>query len=176
MKDFMAFKSQSGEVYGNKLICEAVDITIDPLHWWSAFCKGQPLQNIAFKLLSLPASSAAVERSNKEYALQKTKKRNRLSDALCATVTKVAYNIKVQQSVKKKKKQAHTALQFSNGPIDMNFSSIISLKDSQPPHKIQRTDTVSLVSSWDSSDSEVTEGFEECNSNEEYNKQEEVDF
>nr|XP_047127191.1 uncharacterized protein LOC124808181 [Hydra vulgaris] len=114
MKDFMAFKSQSGKVYGNKLIWEQVDITIDPLHWWSAFCKGQPLQNIAFKLLSLPASSAAVERSNEEYAMQKTKKRNRLSDALSATVTKVAYNIKVQQSVKKKKKQA---LQRSSSPM-----------------------------------------------------------
>ncbi|XP_065673498.1 uncharacterized protein LOC136090624 [Hydra vulgaris] len=181
MKDFMSFKSQSGEVYGNKLIWEAVDITIDPLHWWSAFCRGQPLQNIAFKLLSLPASSAVVERSNKEYALQKTKKRNRLANDLSATVTKVAYNIKVQQSVRKKKKQTHTALQFIDGPIDMNFSSIITLKDSQPPRKIQRMEPVSVVSSLDSSDSEsdgdlVTEGFEGSNSDEDNNDQAEVYF
>lgn len=151
MKDFMELKSHSGEVYGNPLIWEAVDIAMDPLNWWSAFCEGQPLQIVALKLLSLPASAAAVERSNKEYSLHKTKKRNRLSNTVSATVTKVAYNIKVQQSFKKRKKQVHTALQFSDGPVDMNLESSPT-PDSQPPLKTRRCEPVAAESS--SSDSE----------------------
>lgn len=65
----------------------------NPCMWWSSYASGRPLCKVATILLSLPCSTAAVERGNKAYSLQKTKKRNRLSDDLSATLTSVAYNL-----------------------------------------------------------------------------------
>jgi hypothetical protein len=48
----------------------------DPRMWWSSYITGRPLSKVATIMLSLPCSTAAVERGNKAYSLQKTKKRN----------------------------------------------------------------------------------------------------
>lgn len=124
MSDFMQFKTRSGSTYNNDLIWEAVSMTMDPTNWWAAFCEHQPLAQIAPKLLSLPATVAAVERSNKEFSLQKSKLRNRLSNRASATLTKVAYNIKAKRLINRSRKQpAHTALAYCGGPIDIDASA-----------------------------------------------------
>jgi len=118
MTDYMAFKTKGG-LYANQLIWDAVSVDMDPVSWWKAFCEGQSLLPVACKLLSLPASVAAVERSNKEYSLQKTKKRNRLSNITSGRVTKVAFNLKVHARKVNTKKCVHTALLFTGGPASL---------------------------------------------------------
>jgi hypothetical protein len=74
--DYMKFKAKSGVVYGNPLIWETITLNTDPLIWWKAFCAEQPLFCVAQKFLSFPSTIACVERANKEYSLQKKKKKS----------------------------------------------------------------------------------------------------
>jgi len=73
LQDYLLFKSHTGSVYGNDLIWDAVNLDLDPLQWWQAFCSQRPLAIVAQLLMSLPSSIASVERANKEYSMQKTK-------------------------------------------------------------------------------------------------------
>lgn len=113
LQDYLLFKSHTGSVYGNDLIWDAVNLDLDPLQWWQAFCSQRPLAIVAQLLMSLPSSIASVERANKEYSMQKTKKRNRLSDEHSASLTKIACNLKVKyhSNVQKSVKKSHVALQ-----------------------------------------------------------------
>jgi hypothetical protein len=52
---------------------------------------------VAEILLSLNVVIAAVERSNKEFSIQKSKKRNRLTDERATKLTYIAYNLKTQR-------------------------------------------------------------------------------
>ena len=112
MKDFIAFKSRDGPVYSNELYWSMIEDETDPLQWWNTFCGHRVLAPVAKQLLSLPASVACVERSNKEYGMQKTKKRNRLTNDRSAKLTKVSYNIKVRHFANKRKadQKQHQAL------------------------------------------------------------------
>ena len=71
----------------------ASSFQIDPCMWWCSYAMGRPLFKIATILLSLPCTTAAVERGNKAYSLQKTKKRNRLTDERSATLTSISFNL-----------------------------------------------------------------------------------
>lgn len=71
----------------------ASSFQLDPCMWWSSYAMGRPLFKVATILLSLPCTTAAVERGNKAYSLQKTKKRNRLTDERSATLTSISYNL-----------------------------------------------------------------------------------
>jgi hypothetical protein len=45
---------------------------MDPCMWWSSYAMVRPLFKVATILLSVPCTTAAVERGNKAYLLQKT--------------------------------------------------------------------------------------------------------
>ena len=78
--------------------------------WWRGYASTRALLIIAIILLSMSATSAAVERTNKEFGLQKSKLRNRLTENRAADLTYISYNVKVTQqatTVKKSKKNDH---------------------------------------------------------------------
>jgi len=113
IKDLMEYKSHGGEIFGRHHIWNvANDLNLDPVMWWKANGGMRFLASVARILLSFPTSIASVERANKEYSLQKTRKRNRLTDERSAKVTKIAYNIKVQERENKPPRfnKVHTAL------------------------------------------------------------------
>jgi len=96
----MQFRSRSGVVYGRTFNWEAAltDCCIrNPRAWWQSVASTSPLSKVAVILLLMPATSAMVERRNKAYTLQKTKSRNRLTCKREATISTVAYNLKIQR-------------------------------------------------------------------------------
>ena len=57
---------------------------ISPIAWWNGYCGRKELNKIACKILRLPATSAAVERSFSCNSNVHTAKRNRLSNERAA--------------------------------------------------------------------------------------------
>ena len=55
---------------------------ISPLAWWNRYCGRKEVNKIACKILRLPATSAAVERSFSCYSNVHTAKQNRLSTVM----------------------------------------------------------------------------------------------
>ena len=61
-----------------------------PLQYWRG--KSGPLSKIAFQILSVPASSAPVERIYSHAGLIVTAKRTRMADELLSGLVKAKYN------------------------------------------------------------------------------------
>lgn len=98
--DLMEYKAHSGNVFGRSHIWLAgSNLKTDPLIWWKANGSGTALGSVSLIIMSYPASIACVERANKEYSIQKTTKRNRLTDHRSEKVTRIAYtgNLKISE-------------------------------------------------------------------------------
>ena len=67
--------------------------TISPIAWRNGYCGRKELNKLACKILRLPATSAAVERSFSCYSNVHTAKRNRLSNERAAKVVFISQNI-----------------------------------------------------------------------------------
>ena len=63
---------------------------ISPIAWWNGYCGRKEPNKIACKILRLPATSAAVERSFICYSNVHTAKRNRLFNKRAAKVVFVS--------------------------------------------------------------------------------------
>ena len=70
---------------------------IEPLVWWNGMCSGRPLSVIATKILSLPTTSSACERSFSTYSHVHTAKRNRLTTARAGKLVYISQNLKFFQ-------------------------------------------------------------------------------
>ena len=53
---------------------------VPPVSWWNSYCTNQELSKIADRLLKLPSTTAAAERSFSYYSNIHTTKRNRLTN------------------------------------------------------------------------------------------------
>ena len=98
VSDLMEYRSRSGNVFGvhRSYIWKTI-MSTDPVVWWKAYAATRKLSRVAAILLSLGASIAAVERTNKEFSVQKSQKRNRLTDERATKLTYVGYNLKTQR-------------------------------------------------------------------------------
>ena len=102
LSDLAHYRAKTGPLFGDNLNWEAAKSSAcnqNPRCWWSAFAAGSHLSKVARILLSMPATSAIIERCNKAYGMQKTKARNRLSSTRASKVAMVSYNLKVQDSI-----------------------------------------------------------------------------
>lgn len=97
LDDLSNFRARHGLIYSaetrSHIWKHASSLDLKPLTWWSSYAPSRPLGRIAKILLVLPATIAAVERTNKAFSQQKTKHRNRLSDSRSTDLTMVAYNL-----------------------------------------------------------------------------------
>ena len=66
---------------------------ISPVSWWNRYCTNQELSKIADRLLKLPSTTAAVERSFSCYSNIYTAKRNRLTIDKASKLVFVFQNI-----------------------------------------------------------------------------------
>ena len=64
-----------------------------PVSWWNGYCTDQELSKIAGRLLKLPSTTAAVERSFSCYSNIHTAKRNRLTNDRVSKLVFVSQNI-----------------------------------------------------------------------------------
>jgi len=102
LSDLAHFRAKTGAVFGDGITWEAVwssACSLNPECWWSTFASNSHLSKSARILLSMPATSAIIERCNKAYGMQKTKTRNRLSPTRASKLAVVSYNLKVNKSI-----------------------------------------------------------------------------
>lgn len=76
--DIGNFKNKTGP-FSKKYLWAAINDT-NGLNYWNAFCSETELSKITIKVLSLPATSAAVERTFSSYKDVHSLKRNRLTN------------------------------------------------------------------------------------------------
>ena len=70
---------------------------ISPIAWWNGYYGRKELNKMSSKILRLPATSAAVERSFSCYSNVHTAKRNRLSNERAAKVIFVSQTISLDE-------------------------------------------------------------------------------
>ncbi|KAF2895279.1 hypothetical protein ILUMI_10890, partial [Ignelater luminosus] len=73
----------------------AINPNISPVTFWKGICTEFPLRFVAEAVLTMPATSAATERSFSSYGNIHTKKRNRLSVKRAEMLTYVNHNLKM---------------------------------------------------------------------------------
>ncbi|GBP42646.1 hypothetical protein EVAR_87197_1 [Eumeta japonica] len=65
---------------------------MDPVVWWKGLCRSKLLSRVAVKILIVPCTSAAIERSFSAHAYIQSHKRNRLTTDRAAKVAYISYN------------------------------------------------------------------------------------
>lgn len=88
------FKTKSGLWSGNFIW--DVSKGISNTTWWSGMCAQKELHKISLRVLSLPASSAASERSFSTHGFIHNKLRNRLDTERAAKIVYIAHNMKIK--------------------------------------------------------------------------------
>ena len=84
---------------------------ISRVSWWNGYCTNQELSKIAGRLLKLPSTAAAVERSFSCYRNIHTAKRNRLTNDRASKLVFVSQNI--QRTTGQHSKHSRQAAQTS---------------------------------------------------------------
>ncbi|KAJ8914845.1 hypothetical protein NQ315_014858 [Exocentrus adspersus] len=82
------------ELWEKGLVWKAAACT-SSVAWWKGVCKNKILSEVVVRILNFPASSASCERNWKDFALIKTKKRNRLTIQKTEKLVAVKYNLKL---------------------------------------------------------------------------------
>lgn len=82
------------DIWSKSFIWE-VAASVDSVTWWQGMCNKTSLKNIANAILTLPASSAATERTFSTYSLVHTAKRNKLTVKRAGMLTYISHNLKL---------------------------------------------------------------------------------
>lgn len=114
------------DIWSNNFIWKCVE-KVTPLTWWNSFCSSTNLCVIANKVLSVPATSAATERSFSTFSNIHTKKRNRLTTSNASKITFVAHYWR--QTAEKNKKVNYTEPEVEPNEIDENTVDLSKISD-----------------------------------------------
>jgi len=90
LTELINYKNKEG-LYSKTFLWKTVS-KLEPLIWWKSF--NSSLSKLAQKILSIPVSSAATERSFSSFANVHSKKRNRLLTERAAKLTYISHNWK----------------------------------------------------------------------------------
>ncbi|XP_065656505.1 uncharacterized protein LOC136081964 [Hydra vulgaris] len=94
MFDLANYQSKGG-IISKLFIWTAVGIT-QPINWWKGLCSFTELSKVASRILQLPASSAACERSFSTYSNIHSAKRNRLTIERAGKLVFISQNLKLE--------------------------------------------------------------------------------
>ena len=100
-KDFAEYRSSRG-LYSKSFVKSAAKSS-DPITWWVGMFCGTELSSIPADILSMPASTAATERSFSAYGNIHSIKRNRLTTTKAGKLAYVSHNLKLLNSSTRKK-------------------------------------------------------------------------
>lgn len=95
ISDFTDFKNKSGPFSKNKEYLWVAAEETEALKWWTVFCNDTELSKVATKILSLPATSSAVERTFSTYKDVHSAKKNRLLNERAAKSVYIKHNLQV---------------------------------------------------------------------------------
>ncbi|KAL5237672.1 hypothetical protein ACI65C_005082 [Semiaphis heraclei] len=99
MYDFAHYKVKEG-IFSNTYVWEACVNSLEPAVWWNAYCSSTELSKLASKILSLPATSAACEKTFSTYKDVHSSKRNRLTNSRAGKLVYVKHNLKLKEETK----------------------------------------------------------------------------
>jgi len=113
---------------------------VAPVIWWQGICSSRPLSKVAVEVLSLPATSAACERSFSTYGNIHTAKRNRLGNETAMKLVFIAQNLKfcaTGQSVPEAKSECDREDMEEDFDEETNGSDEDEMtdQDSMPPNE-----------------------------------------
>ena len=94
MSDLANYQCKGG-VFSKSFLWTAIDLTFAP-NWWKGLCSSTELSKVAAKILQLPATSAACERSFSCYANIHNAKRNRLTNERAGKLVFVSQNLRLE--------------------------------------------------------------------------------
>ncbi|KAF2882508.1 hypothetical protein ILUMI_23669 [Ignelater luminosus] len=95
LENLADFRSNSGFWEMQFVQDSAINTNISPVTFWKGISTEFPLRFVAEAVLTMPATSAATERSFSSYGNIHTKKRNRLSVKRAGILTYVNHNLKL---------------------------------------------------------------------------------
>lgn len=93
------YRCRSGKLFGNNFIWKSS--FHNPVSWWKGLCSSSSLSKVASRILMMPASSAATERSFSVYSHIHSKKRNRLTNDRAAKLLYVSHNENLLNKIEK---------------------------------------------------------------------------
>lgn len=89
------YRSNKG-LFSKPFVWKAAQQT-SPQGWWTGICTSTQLSQVASRVLELPPTSAAVERSFSRHAWIHSAKRNRLTTERAAKLVFIAHNLKLSE-------------------------------------------------------------------------------
>ena len=151
MADLANYQCKGG-VFSKPFIWTAVDLTFGP-NWWKGLCSSTELSKVAAKILQLPATSAACERSFSSYANIHSAKRNRLTNERAAKLVFVSQNLKLEAMDMRATQQPI----LPKEPINISDKSHESINVSEEESPEQEFESLDQESEFTSQDSSVDE-------------------
>lgn len=138
------YRSHEG-LWAKDILWNNID-DIEARIWWNGLCPNTSLSKVASAILSLPASSAATERSFSSYSLIHTKKRNRLTNLTAKKLLFIYEHINNQgQEVSKSVKSVQTNQEYltiNNGVEEPSCSYQASSSSSENGEEDYNTDDI----------------------------------
>ncbi|XP_065658651.1 uncharacterized protein LOC136083173 [Hydra vulgaris] len=118
MFDLANYQSKGG-IFSKSFIWTAVGIT-QPINWWKGLCSFTELSKVASRILQLPASSAACERSFSTYSNIHSAKRNRLTTERAGKLVFISQNLKLEniENTSYKNGTSITTPQINNSSVN----------------------------------------------------------
>jgi len=142
------------DIWSNDFIWKCVE-KVSPLTWWNSFCSGTHLYVIANKILSVPATSAATERSFSTFSNIHTKKKNRSTTLNASKITFVAHYWR--QTVEKNKKVNYTEQEIEHNEIDVNTVDLSKIPDESSMSSNDSTSSIEVE--WKDSDDDFFDEY-----------------
>jgi hypothetical protein len=123
LQELSDYKCRKG-LWERPLIWQATE-DVDPISWWLTFFPKTVLAKTAQKVLSVPSTSASVERSFSTHGNIHTKKRNKLKTERAAKICYISHNWKLMNKALKIGGPARSPRSDSNTENTENSSQIV---------------------------------------------------
>ncbi|KAJ8969493.1 hypothetical protein NQ314_001718 [Rhamnusium bicolor] len=141
MTDLGNYLAKAG-FFSESFLWDVLDET-NVVTWWKGFCGHTFLAKIAVRILTMPCTSAATERSFSSQSNIHTNKRNKLTAERAAKLNYVQHNIKLLRlsrnaAVPLKNKELHEAATETEQSVEENLTVPFSSVDDEipsPDHK-----------------------------------------
>uniref|UniRef100_A0A6P7FVL0 Uncharacterized protein LOC114331563 n=4 Tax=Diabrotica virgifera virgifera TaxID=50390 RepID=A0A6P7FVL0_DIAVI len=108
------------DFFGDTFLWNILD-NVSLVTWWKGFCGHLCLSKVAVRILTMPCTSAAPERSFSSQSSIHTKRRNRLTTQRAANLNYIQYNSKLL----KRSRQHHIQSQY---PIEETVQNNVSIE------------------------------------------------
>lgn len=160
MVELAMYRSREG-VWAKDFVWKAVENEgVSALLWWKTFYQYTKLGKVAIRILSVPSTSASVERSFSTFSFIHSKKRHKLNTTRAGKLCYIAHNWKLMHPKPKNKNKTGPEIpsrpRLSPTPSSSRTTDTINISEAVA------SATVSTVSETDESDDGFTTSASSC--------------